>query len=420
VIRTESLQESVATELQLADDEALALQKLGNQLASKRTWWGAAQADATELAEEDQETAREASVLTVTPSLPGKWRVRVNDAVGVVSIGSLQLLIQPKIPLAHLLFLFEKARSFPPRLEEQRAEVAGSLSLWGLVARWFVDELERVLRLDLIRDYLDVEDEVQAARGRIDPLGTARLFYAGLPALACEFDEFGLDTPLNRVLKAGAGTVARSPLLDRDLRQRSIRLLARMDEVGDLRPTDTAVRGDRRTGHYASSLILARHLLQGEGRTLVAGGELAWTFLIRTPEMVEAGIREILAERLGSTYVQKVGRQAKGSKLTFNPDLVFGDGYAVGDVKYKLSTGDWTRADLYQSIAFAEAFETHRGCVIRFRRLAVGAVEDVTVGSKTIHEVTWLADDDVSAKSAASDMAGQVEAWLEMTKALAA
>ena len=86
---------------------------------------------------------------------------------------------------------------------------------WWLLR--FVEELERVLRLDLIRDYLDVEDEVTAARGRIDPLGTARLFYAGVPAMYCEFDEYGMDTPLNRVVKAGAATVAGSPRLTSDL-----------------------------------------------------------------------------------------------------------------------------------------------------------------------------------------------------------
>lgn len=37
-----------------------------------------------------------------------------------------------------------------------------------------------------------------------------------------------------------------------------------------------------------------------------------------------------------------------GTKMTLNPDLMFGD-QAVGDVKYKTSH-DWVRSDLYQAI----------------------------------------------------------------------
>jgi hypothetical protein len=40
--------------------------------------------------------------------------------------------------------------------------------------------------------------------------------------------------------------------------------------------------------------------------------------------------------------------------------------YAIGDVKYKILTEDWSRTDLYQSIAFATAFNSPVGCVIGF------------------------------------------------------
>ena len=39
--------------------------------------------------------------------------------------------------------------------------------------------------------------------------------------------------------------------------------------------------------------------------------------------------------------------------MTFNPDLVFDNGLAVGHVKYKLSTGEWDRTDPYKVLAFA-------------------------------------------------------------------
>ena len=167
-------------------------------------------------------------------------------------------------------------------------------------------------------------------------------------------------------------------------------------------------------------MLLAKHLLQGQGRTLAAGGEAAWTFLIRTPEMIEAGIRQILLDGLGGGYVRKVGRQSTGSSLTFNPDLVFGEDRAVGDVKYKVSSGEWTRSDLYQAIAFAEAFQTKDATIVRFRQPNTDAVVDVTVGTKTIHEITWLADTDRGPEAVAADLVAQARAWLGIDSAVAA
>lgn len=80
------------------------------------------------------------------------WRVRVRDAVGLVAVGDLQLVVQPKIPRSHLLYLLAEAEAIP-RLDEQRGALAAGLSLWELIALWFLDAAEHVLRLDLIRDY---------------------------------------------------------------------------------------------------------------------------------------------------------------------------------------------------------------------------------------------------------------------------
>ena len=118
--------------------------------------------------------------------------------------------------------------------------------------------------------------------------------------------------------------------------------------------------------------------------TSAKGADLAWTFLIRTPEMVEAGIRVILAESLVPIRVTKEARQAIGSSLTFNPDLVFDHGAAVGDVKYRLAGADWSRPDLYQAIAFAEAFGTDDAIVVNFGHSTVHALADVmSAGSRS-------------------------------------
>lgn len=97
--------------------------------------------------------------------------------------------------------------------------------------------------------------------------------------------------------------------------------------------------------------------------------------------MVEEGIRNTLAEQLTNVLVTKEARAAIGSKMTFNPDLVFNHGALVGDVKYKLTGADWSRGDLYQATAFAEAFRTSRACVVQFGRSDQAELPEVEVGS---------------------------------------
>jgi 5-methylcytosine-specific restriction enzyme subunit McrC len=402
-MRTETLTESQPAVLTLTPGEARGLAAVGTRLASQKEWWGAADADV------DGGEGR--TIVRVQPIGPEQWSVRVSDAVGVISVGELELQVAPKIPPDHLLHLLVRGGELP-RLDEAPVHAAVSPSLWELVARAFVEAAERLLRLGLIRDYRELADTLDAAAGRIEILGTARHYYAARLALDCVFDDFSFDTPLNRVILAAVREVAESPLLAGSLRLRAVRLLAWLDGVGDLQPLDIAAEVDRRTHHYDAPLGLARHILRHVGRHLAAGSDTAWSFLLRTPEMVERGILGVLADRLGPARVWKGHLQLPGSTLTFNPDLVFDGGRAVGDVKYKLSRGEWDRADLYEVIAFAEAYRASQGLIVRFAKPGVSALADLSVGAKTIHEATWVADSSVDPIDAANAVADDVADWL--------
>lgn len=168
----------------------------------------------------------------------------------------------------------------------------------------------------------------------------------------------------------------------------------------------------RQGRRYDGPLRLARHILRHVGRHLATSPNVAWSFLIRTPEMVERGLLGILADRLGPMRVRKGRLQLADSTLTFNPDLVFDGGRAIGDVKYKLSTGEWDRADLYEVIAFAEAYRASQGLILRFREPGVREIADLSVGAKTIHEVTWAVDPTLAPRDAANAVADEVAEWL--------
>jgi hypothetical protein len=75
----------------------------------------------------------------------------------------------------------------------------------------------------------------------------------------------------------------------------------------------------------------------------------------------------------------------------FNPDLVFGDELAVGDVKYKVSNdADWKswRGDLYQSLAFATAAKVKHSVIVRFSEEPL-LVDKVRAGENEVAQLVW-------------------------------
>jgi 5-methylcytosine-specific restriction endonuclease McrBC regulatory subunit McrC len=382
-MRVETLRESHAAELILSAEEAEGLLSLGRKLASDKSWWGT---NAT-----DEEDSDSAAVIRCDHAGDGRWRITVDNAVGSVTTGDVHLIVQPKIPSSHLLYLFSKTDAWP-RLDEASAPLLADATFIELIALWYLNAMETLLRSELLRDYREDKDELEAVRGRIDVLATTQLIYSGRLAATCDFEVFDVDTPLNRVLKAAARAILRVPVFSGQSRRRAERVALRMDEVGPLRLDDLAVTQlERRTASYREALLLAKNLLRLEGRTLAAGDVVARSFLIRTPELVEDGIRSILAGGLqGRCVVTKKGKKLGQSTLTINPDLQFGD-FAVGDVKYKLNWNAWPRSDTYQSVAFAAGFRRDHAVIVNFCSDQRPNLPLVSFGEINVSHLQWRA-----------------------------
>lgn len=410
-MRRETITESKATTLELTSEEADALNAAGERLASDRSWWGAS--------EEDEDRTR--SVIRCRPKGTGRYQVTVSSAVGVVSVDDLVLHVEPKIPDSHFLYLASWS-DYYPRLDEQDALLEGGEDLFSLMARWFVQATEDLLRRDLIKDYSGQQDFLTAKRGRIRPRSTAQAIYRGRIGFDCEFDEFSRDIPLNRIVRAAGKLVEGRSELTRPLRKRAKALTARMNQVGRLRPDDFRAKITRRTSHYRDVLPLAKQLLRSEGRLLGGGGKRAWSFLIKTPDLVEDGLRNLVRESLAGIHdVEKRGKQFPPSSVSFTPDLVIGGGDVVADVKYSLLGSDWGRSHLYQIIAFAKAFDASQGIVLGFTESGA-TPPTVDVNGIEASAIAWEADLEREAGWARdcflSDLRGRLGA--ELTSVIAA
>ena len=398
--RVEVLMESAPAILYLTAQQAEAMVKAGKRLASDTAWWG------------DGDNLVERQVIRCTRHGSDTWDVRVVDAVGLIAVGDLQLEVLPKIPLAHLLYLFGHSGRFP-RLADEAVGSAVGQSLWELAARWFLIEMERLLRKDLLRGYEAETDWLRVVRGRADTVATSRSLASGRLEALCTFEDFTIDTPWNRVLLEATRRVSQSALLPWSERKRALGVRQRLEGVGALQPQDLRVPLERRAHYYRSAVRLAIHIIQGHARTIEHGSHEAWTFLIRTPPMVEDGLRNVLRDHLGGRWgTAKSSKQLRGSTMTVNPDIVVDGGLAIADVKYKLAQSEWRRADLYQAIAFAVAFESRDAALIGFDGSSKVWKPDVQIGDIRVRDLSWNADPDMDPKDSGHLIASQMGRWL--------
>ena len=319
------------------------------------------------------------------------YRVTAENCIGAVDLDGQLLLIQPKIGFTHFARIMRHAMNLPDSdTDEIGLESFESFEL--LVVTWFVKEVSRLIPTHLVRNYYPVQEQVSFIKGHIQVLRTTRNFLGGNLRVDSEFDEFGMNHSLNRVLKSALLVAADLPNLSQDLRwdvERCLRYLSNVDRASH---HDLRVQLDRRTStNFRSSLDLAKTIIGHQGRGLASGDGVGRSFLLQTPLLVEEGIRNLLKK----TFRQhKVDNQTRATKSVGNahPDLVFNDGEIVGDVKYK-TVNSWSdnRADQYQSIFFATAFKTQVSLIACFGDESGVVLPMAEVGDNRLYAAVWNA-----------------------------
>jgi hypothetical protein len=397
------LSESKGEILELSEEQARALARVGKRLASTQKWWG-----------DDEEEPGERTVIKCSPD-SGAWRVRVRDAIGAVSAGGAQIVVQPKIPLDHLLYLFEKSGSVP-RVDEQFVSLAKDEERFlEIVGQWFLNRLKGVLARGLVKDYRPLEEPLKSPKGRFLVGGTISSWYKGRFSFDCSYEEFDEDNPLNRVLSGACRTIVGARgVFSVETRKEAKRLLFEFPPISPFMLEDLRCRTDRRTAYYGESLTLARHILSGTGRDLEHGSSQMHSMLVKTPPLVEEGIRRMLATGLAPSHTVDKKQKSISEQHTLNPDLVFNDGSIVGDVKYKLLGESWSRSDLNQLATFAAGFRAPKGVLIGFSEGGHPLAKDLQVGNHHLRVVAWDVSGGLEPEQAAQQVVEEVRKFIEL------
>jgi 5-methylcytosine-specific restriction enzyme subunit McrC len=308
----------------------------------------------------------------------GRYRLTPTGHVGTIVLPTRRLVIRPKIPLVNLFHLLDPT-SPPPVIDDRAETVVGTAALDLLAGRLAALLAERAAA-GLHRDYAERAERGAFLQGRLDVEAQVRDGGACKETLHCRFEEFTADVPCNRVPKAVAELVLRSPLAAERARAAVRQALGGFDGVGAaaLGPDDFAqAEPGRLTEAYRPLLELCRLLADALAPSGREGATACPAFLLDMERVFEGYVTRGVVESFAGRGRYRVdvqprhvaNRPAAGQPdIHLRPDLVIardGRTEVVVDAKWKdLAGAPLVTDDVYQVLAYCTALGADRGVLV--------------------------------------------------------
>ncbi len=226
------------------------------------------------------------------------WTLRPLSKVGAIALPGIEVHVTPKIPIERVVFLIEHTiKGVTWRDDEVQVEHAPDLLT--AIAESFERLANKALQQGLLQGYRTVEESLPVVRGRIREADQLRRRH-GLPVpVEVRYDDFTVDTPENRLLRAAVTRARRLPGLTPHLRQRLRRLDLQLADVhpapGPLEPW----RATRLNTRFHHALRLAAVIVAGSSFEPRGDGLTVSGFVIDMARAFEDFVCATLGERLG-------------------------------------------------------------------------------------------------------------------------
>lgn len=305
--------------------------------------------------------------------------LRMGQVIGVLATPGVTVEILPKIDTENdtnlrrsLVRMLAVAKGLPIADDELAQLDTQPDNLLEILIRIFANRLLVAIRHGLPHRYIGTEDDLPRLKGKLDAKRQFSRNAVRPDRLACKFDEFSSDTPLNRVLKA---TVERLIKLSNSApNQRMLaELLSRFDAVSDSPyPLRERVMLDQTNRTFHQLYVLAKLLLSGDWQSTTTGKTEGFSLLFPMNELFEEFVGRCLQIKLSTNRVKlqprahyAITQSAEPYNLfQLNPDIVV-DGNIIVDTKWKeLKPGESKagvkQEDIYQLLAYARAYNAKR------------------------------------------------------------
>lgn len=245
-----------------------------------------------------------------------------------------------EIPVVNLLRIAFYAGDLLEELEECDATRADGISFEEILQAMLARAAERIRLRGFERGYFPAEEITARPRGRL--LIAQSIAACVIPSrrLACAFDDFGVDTPHNRVLKACARTLSRCDTSE--AHQSALRVLVReMREVSDVslsRRVLHALPRSSATRRYRFVRFIARLIVDAGQPDESLGNE--WARRLRNDPKKMRKVFEAFVRRWGRAHAPR-GVTVGSSTLKWSSVKQERVGSLITDVTVR--GADWTR-----------------------------------------------------------------------------
>ena len=395
--------ENESIEIILSNDEVQAIRELRKKISKKtNSIYDESQNDINQVVVEPK--------ISILRSLDNddSYEIKINNAIGQVVIGERVINIAPKIGSDHFIEIYSKNKNKYKNLSiYENQGTADSGDLLFLILFDFLEGVENVIKKGVRKGYKLVNEELKFIKGHVNVLKTTKNLLSGKLSIDTDYEEFSIDTPLNRIIKSALYIVKNLQVKHtiqkfeyEELIHKANNLFRHFELIPDYKFSDLRTNVDRNTKYYEQSLIGAKNILRSLGAEVQVGDTKASARLMKTADVIESGIRFFLNQNLPDKLAcsPELGSVSTLKNKRY-PDLLFGYPLiAIGDVKYKI----WSKKkvdpnDINQSIAFAVAAKVNKALIIGF--------SDQTYNNYINHDIhddieiistSWLIDLDPS------------------------
>ncbi|MYE86073.1 MAG: restriction endonuclease [Gammaproteobacteria bacterium] len=317
--------------------------------------------------------------LNVEPAIGehSKYHLTPSSTVGALEVGDLSVSIQPKLPVARVLYLASHAIG-AIGFREELFGYKDEPTLVEALVPVFAAAARRAFSRGLLHGYQTEEDSLQTVRGRVRLDEQIRRRF-GIPVpIEVRFDDYTVDVLPNRLIKAAALRLL-GLRLHHGSRVKLSGVLANLEEVHTVEfPPGTLpkVRFDRLNEHYREAVELSRLILRHTSIEPQQGSVRASGFLVDMnvvfQEFVTQALRRALCLSEHAFPSDKNLPEGiwldEANRVRLKPDLTWwveGKCTFVGDAKYKKVRDERVpNADLYQLLAYTTALDLTGGMLI--------------------------------------------------------
>ena len=318
--------------------------------------------------------------------------IQARNYVGVIAMrDGTTIQILPKVSLADaseeddrdedlFLKMLQAVFHVPMRSSGQAELKLHHMGIFEAFISMYLEETYRLVKQGLRSDYVSTEENANFLKGKLLFAENVRVNAAHKERFYVRHDEYSLDRPENRIIKATLLLLGRVSSSEAN-RNMIKTILPAFAEVNSPRDIDADLslaksQSDRNMSAYEKLLIWSAIFLKGESFSTFHGKEVSMALLFPMETLFECYVASRLRQYMRKYHRGYSVKTQVASRYLFDdpkkgllrPDIVCikGKRTVVLDTKWKRlsSERDISQADLYQMYAYSKKFQTKETVLI--------------------------------------------------------